>query len=75
MSYRVFNRVFDLARVFHHLFRRVSDCRVFHRVFHRARAFHRVLHRVLNRMFHRLLPLVYHCMLRHTPCVLQVTCG
>ena len=34
MSHRVFNCVFHCARVFHHVFCRVSDCRVFHRVFH-----------------------------------------
>ena len=74
MSHRVFNRVFHRARVFHDVFRRVSDCRVFHRVFHRARAFHLVSHRVLNRVFHRVLPRVFHRVLRRTPCVLQLSC-
>ena len=69
MSHRVFNRVFHRARVFHHVFRRVSDCRVFHRVFHRTRAFHRVFHGVLSRMFHRVLRRVFHRVLRRTSCV------
>ena len=64
MSHRVFNRVFQRARVFHHVLRRVSDCRVFHHVFHRARAFHRVFHRMFHRVLPRVLPRVFHHVFR-----------
>ena len=53
----MFNRVLHRARVFHHVFRRVSDRRVFHRVFHRACVFHRALLRVFHRFVHRPLSL------------------
>ena len=70
----MFHHVFRRARVFHHVIRRVSDCRLFYRVFHRARVFHRVFQCVFHRVFHRVLPRVFHRALRRTPCVLQLPC-
>ena len=55
----MFNRVLHRARVFLHVFRRVSDCRVFHRVFHRACVFHRALLRVFHRVNHHVFHLVF----------------